>query len=400
MEELENKYISNTKKIIDYTYLILIFCITYLTIRMNVSDYWPHLGWLPLKKDFLHPFSYFANNAEPLWHFCTKILSKSCKIPVKYAGAVVCGICNLITYKILVFFFKNYSEKYATLIAFVCMILGPLYVPWFSKNIYLGQGTPNVWHNPTTLIVRPFAILITIKSIEIMKAPFPFSDYKNRIKDMLILSILILFSTFAKPSFIQIYFPSIFVFCVVKTISSKGKFFPNSVYLLICCLLAFFVLLIQFYLLFINNTSIENSEPAISLKFLYVMKLNSKNPFVSQFFVIAFPITILISKIIFKINFSNLYRFSWIMYVFAFLEASLFVENSRAGHGNFTWSLVLSYNFLFIVAFIDYLSMLNSFYKNNRIKILCLDISSLILCCHVFIGIIYIYQIIFLGSYY
>ncbi len=397
-----NETIERLYAILKYILVILIFVITFLCVLCMRTDFPSHLSWLPGREYIIHPLRYFTKNAEPLWHWCVKLCYWIFRIPIIYSGVLVSGFLNVVVFEILCRFFSKTTKNFAYVISFVVMIVAPLYIPWFNPYIYLGQGSPNVWHNPTTLMVRPFAILVAIKAIEVMEKPFTFSDFKFKLKTLFYITVLTAFSAIAKPSFIQIFFPAIFVFCVVKCLVSKWKYLPNAFFLLVCCLPSLCVFILQFLLSFFQNNVIQNRSPNIAIKFLYAMKIWSPNPLISQILVIAFPLTVLVSKIIRKEKKSNFYIFTWLMYIVALFEAALLVEPSRPSHGNFCWGLILANMFVFISALPEYIAFYkHSYYadKDKRLTNISLNVCTFVLLCHVFMGIVWVCRIIFLGDY-
>ena len=44
-------------------------------------------------------------------------------------------------------------------------MVGPLYLRFYNHLYYLGQNTPNPWHNPTYTGVRPFMFIVTLLTI-------------------------------------------------------------------------------------------------------------------------------------------------------------------------------------------------------------------------------------------
>ncbi len=219
---------------------------------------------------------------------------------------------------------------------------------------------------------------------------------------MAYLAVLVAFSAIAKPPFIQIFFPAIFVFCVVKVLVSKWKYFPNAVFLLVCSLPSLCIFILQFLLSFFSNNAIQNGSPNIAIKFLYAMKIWSPNPFISQILVIAFPLSVLVSKIVKKEKFLNFYVFTWLMYVVGLVEAALLVEPSRPSHGNFGWGLILANMFIFISALQEYIAWHKQCCqtdKDKRLTNISLNVCTFILLCHIFVGIVWVCRIIFLSDY-
>lgn len=381
-------------------FMILIFLVTYFCARMGNTDYPDHLTFLPTEADLLHPLRFFlTSNPEPLWHFCTVLLRVIFQIPFGYAGPIVSGLCNLVCFEMIRRYFLQYAGKYASCLSFAVLFAGSLYIPWLNSYFYFGTGSPNVWHNPTIVMARPFAIIIMLRSMQIMDTPFLYTDYRAKLKDMVTLSVLILCSVFAKPAFAQVFFPAILIFCIGKIFASKGRFFPNSVFLLICCIPALCIFLLQFFICFFSGSPTLGNGPAISIKFLYVMRIFSPNPypFSTQILVIGFPLVVLVSKLIRKSKFSNSYIISWLMYLIGLAEYSLFVENARPSYGNFGWGLILGSFFVFLEAAKELCTMIPE--ENNGKEQKTFSTCMFLLLCHLFSGAIWIYRIIFLNNY-
>lgn len=382
-----------------YLFAIGIFIITYLSARIAETDYPDHLTFLPTKIDFLHPLAFFQKNVEPLWHYLTKLISWCLRIPVEYSGAIVSASCNLVLFELLRHFFYDYSKKYAAFISFITLTCAAFYIPWYNQYIYLGQSSPNVWHNPTIVMTRPFAFLVFLTSMKIMREPFLFSDYKAKVVTLVKLVLLIMFSAFAKPAFIQAFFPAIFFFCVGKTLMSKGKFLPNSVFLLICCLPTFVIVCLQFFISFFVK---KGTTGGIGIQFLYVMKIWAPNPFISVLLAIIFPLCVVLIKLIQKSKFSDMLIFSWVMLFCALVEKMFLVETARPSHGNFGWAYSISLFLLFISSIAEYLQIIKDINKEviQRPRNWYLyNICSVALFIHFAIGLIYIYRVIFLHTY-
>lgn len=389
-----------------------IFLITIAAAMTGKNDYPPHLEILPRISDMLHPLNYFCRNTEPLWHYLVKLLHWLFRVPLDYSGAIVSGLCNVALYEIIK---KSFLKKYmySSLLSFLLLIAGPLYIPWYNSRIYVGQGSPNVWHNPTLIMVKPFAVII----IYIVKSYIiePFQDCIDPLKikkNGITLILLMLFSAIAKPAFIQIFFPAVFIWCIfylVHILLGQNKhfkkvFFSRSLFLFVCCLPTLAIFLIQFYLLFLTRTIEQPASTTIGIKLFYVMNIWAPNPFFSALLAITFPVSVVMFCVFSKRAISNMTKFSWLMYVIAFCEAALLYEPKRLSAGNFCWGLEIAIFIIWIDAFKIFFSI--DFPKTRCIGIrtklasLFYATSCLLLCFHVIFGIIYISRVIFLGDFF
>ena len=109
------------------------------------------------------PIAMFKAHPEPLWHLMVYTLVRFLHFEVEIAGAAVSGFLVVVTYLIAYFAIRktvpglqSYEAAGLDLVLHLC---SAIYVPFFNIKPYLGQGTPNIWHNPTTICVRPIALL-------------------------------------------------------------------------------------------------------------------------------------------------------------------------------------------------------------------------------------------------
>ena len=388
-------------------FVIILFMLTYFVARVGKFDYGPHLKGSPTINDWLSPFQYFKRNSEPLWHYLTSLMRMIFQIPLKDCGAIVSGICNVAVYEIIYNYLKKYTTK-ANIVAFICLIAGPIWMPWYNKGrIYLGQGSPNTWHNPTVLMVRPFAYLVLFQSMKMFEKPIFLADYKKEWKAALMIYILLFFSALAKPAFYQVFFPAIFIYCVALVLINHGDYFWNAFLLFLSCIPTVLLFVLQFVLIFFLSKVAKSGDAGgqIGVQFWAVAKVYSPNPIFSLFLASAFPIAVLLYILIFKKKTDRIYWFSWVMYVCSVIEKWILVEkNVRQKHGNFAWGFIIALSIIFFVSLREYIDIVRN--KNNSEKNLCnkLELGMFVACtvlliAHVIVGAIYIYRIIMLLSY-
>ncbi len=123
---------------------------------------------------------------------------------------------------------KKYSMVLYAIMAFGLMMAGPFYVKAVNKSYYLGQLTPNPWHNPTTITVKPFALgafYYYAKSLKINTnnslCAVKERDIKKENVYLIFFSLLLMISAFGKPSFYQMFIPGLFLFCVVDVLRTR-----------------------------------------------------------------------------------------------------------------------------------------------------------------------------------
>lgn len=201
-------------------FAVILYTITYTIIFKLVvqgSDYRSHMI-IADKIQLGSIVDYFLNeNPYFMWHILIKLVSKILYIPMEYAVAIVSALINVLIYCFINKIMKIYYVEKSELISFILLLVGPLYIPWYNEKIYLGQGTPNIWHNPTSLVVKPFAICCFFMVLKLLASIQQKIEIKR--KQYITLSILIFLSVLAKPSFIQGFIPGlggVFAYFVYK----------------------------------------------------------------------------------------------------------------------------------------------------------------------------------------
>lgn len=231
----------------------------------------------------------------------------------------------------------------AEVISLLTLIVGPFYAPWFNRSYYLGQGTPNVWHNPTTLMVRPFALLAfallcyMLSNIE-KGEHIPRRMYWG-------LSGILFITTLAKPSFIQSLIPALGIYILLQCVILKFRTWKQCLCICLCFIPPVLIMLYQFLQSFFRD---ERGE-GIGIGWLEVYSQQSPNCFVSAFLVLIFPLAYILLNYRKLIHYCDL-RLAWLNFGVAWLEGALLFENGpRKADGNFGWACILAYSILWVV---------------------------------------------------
>lgn len=340
-------------------YGVIVFYILYMMALKAPSDYPAHtsfaidyLDWRSLKKSL---FGSTFQLSYPMWHFTTSILNKVFLIPPVYAAAITSASFYTATYciarKIIVASTKTTGIplKYIDLFCASFMFLQPLYMPWFNPHQYLGQGSPNIWHNPTIVACYPFALICTFLFISMLE------KYKQseRIEgiDYVRMGFYLFCSVIAKPIFFQYFIPAVGLLFIVMIIKTSCKSFFFSLKFILCCIPAAIwaavALFISFYAAGIGQSG------GMRIDFLYVWHLYTPNVLLSMFLACAFPI------IYFITNIKNFRNKSLVFITFctaiAWLESSLLAQNAYTAAGDFTWGYNASLTVLFCFTLADFL---------------------------------------------
>ena len=362
-------------------------------------DYGIHVG-IAEELDWSDPVQMLKEHPEPVWHILVRIAMKICRVDAQRAAGFVSGGLCALTYLIAAHFLYravgkgaitardtavNLSVKAsaaaspgsasglsligAAVFTWLLSISSAIFVPWFNEKPYVGQGSPNPWHNPTTIMVRPIALLIFIlvmgECVRVQRGGF------------------------RKGQGLRIW---LFVY--------RFRNFPLGMQLLLCCLPSVALMGLQFISAFYGSTN-EDSAGVVFAPFK-VAGIYTRNIAFSTFLVLAFPLLVGLCSIV-RRTFDWTDAFAWIMLLVGMAEKFLLAEGgSRMAHGNFNWGYILAVYLLWFVSIRDYSAWSCSFPEDGGAKkalsILFFILGGLVLIAHFISGIYYLYYLIVLGN--
>ena len=252
-----------------------------------------------------------------MWHLCVLALNKLLRIPLEVSGGYVSCFFTLAAYLVLYWMIRKVtsakgctdSSAKAAAVAFGLSMVQALYFPWLDAgDRFMGVYSMNPIHNPTQMCVRVFSLLCIclaydiwgIQKNESYKGIF-FRVETGLKKYYILLSVLLLLSTLAKPTFVEVFVPTVALIMLVQWISllvkqdgSAKSYFKHCLNMLWCALPALLYILLQFvdYYIFGGNNNAETT--IIITKWLEVWKMFSENIPLSILLGMAFPIFIIL----------------------------------------------------------------------------------------------------------
>jgi hypothetical protein len=291
-----------------------------------------------------------------LYHYVTYLLSLGSE---SFELIALESILVLTTAVMLKAFISNSILKGETdnnqLTMFFCLsllLVMPMFNWWHFPEVYLGQLTPNVWHNPTTIFVTPLAICLFYVSKKALQ-DFNFRDFG-------IASLLLVLNAVSKPNYLLAFAPvfaiAFFFELAIKLKRSQITFVKGITSMLILMVPISVILYSQFA----NTYGAENPAGAgIILAPFKVWSMYCPNIGASLLLSTAFPLT-------FSIAYFNKVKgdigiiYSWLVFAVAVLQFTLFAESgSRLSHGNFAWGS-------FVALYILFLSCTASFLNSKK----------------------------------
>jgi hypothetical protein len=367
---------------------MIMFLLSYILFYNQVYNNYPsdlgsHIGFIDQVVS--------GNNriAHSMFHYCVYYFSSLFSSSYEAVAIIVNTLLIILLAKITFIIIKSHSKINSYLILLLMILVvysGTLFLPNIGiRYQYIGNGSISIWHNITTTLVLPFAFSSFFL--------FFYALDKRKIIASRILAysfILSLLSIWAKPSYIVVFLPMVFLFILYAKFNKekiKIEYKLIIIYFIALCIFSVTLLLYQYSMVY--NDKVDSSKIIIAP--FKVWEHYSNNIVVSIFIANAFVIfySILAWK---HISIRSL--FSLIMMIGAIVVFALFAESgSRMYHGNFGWSYIISMKIAYLSFLID---MVNNFDKiKYALKVI--FIGAIVL--HLASGFFYFYKV-FLGNSY
>ena len=285
-------------------------------------------------------------------------------------------------------FFEQSHSRILNLIAislFFCFAIPDPYSFLILNKMYLGRFAPIVWHNSTTIMLFPFAILLFWRQLKV------FESVDNlKIRDVIILNVLVFLNIVIKPSFIFVYAPVTLLFILKNTTKYSIR---KTLLILTPIVTAAIIIALQYFLIYILQIgSIQEERSSIALSYPFTVI----STWIPKWYV---PISLLLSftlPIYTMIFYKEIFKFKPFIYSLhltitgIIISAIIIEEGPRMYHGNFGWQNVIC-SYLLFLSTLSFLAP-KFISANSRSK---KDIIALvILTLHVLSGILYLTKII------
>ena len=394
MEEKNSNNLEKRKNYFLFVFFALfMFFVGALTTRTG-CDYQAHREEVEkiTFKLLSQPLVFIKELYYPLWHLMVKCTMRLFNMSIEYATEIVCGFLVLITYIQVYRYYEKESDmddKCSIFFAFVASVVGPFFMPWYNPYYYIGQSSPNVWHSPTALVIRPIAFACFWFIIRVLK------QKETAIKEYILIALLLLLSNLAKPSFVQILYPTLFIYCIVKVIVSKGKYFKTAFLLFLACVPALLFTIFQYIVAFFDSEGAGGTEFA----FLKYWDYEAPDVLTSLILGILFPLIVFIRLMIRK-KVSLEMAIGWIMLLVGILEKACLIEKGdRIYAGNFSWGYQLALFFVWVLTIYEYAK---NYYSSKNVidgsDRIWFKIETIVLMFHFMFGLRYIYTFVIMNN--
>jgi hypothetical protein len=288
---------------------------------------------------------------HPGLHILTYLVAKVFAAPYSSVVPTLMSVLVIVTMwttkKTLMRFLPDIQWKPAFLLAAVSLnFMTAIYVPWFNRDIYLGQWGPTIWHSPTMFLLKPFALLSFAGILVYMH-----QRGRRQFFWGLLVSALLLASTLAKPAYVICLIPALGVYLMTLRFDRVKQGLNGFLILLPSLLLLGYQYIRTFNMQ--NTASVFHDR--IILTSFGVMKLHTPSVAFSTLLALAFPLSVLLvlNRGVFR---NHALRLSWLLVAVAFLQAAFLAEKIKFSQGGFIWGYVISLFVLHVFTMIEYLS--------------------------------------------
>ncbi len=332
--------------------------------------------------------------AYPMWHIVVMVLSrvlepfavlKNEESLITYTISITNSLLLVFSFLIIAKYLMNISHSVMSIIASVClMFCGPLDNFGLFDTYYLGAFTPNIWHNPTYLAVKPCAIACYFTYIKVLKSK------EVSIKEYIGASALLTLSALCKPSFYQCFVPALFFYCMVKWIVSRTKeVFFQYLKIAFTCMPVALIAFAQ------SSLAISGLGGAgVSYGPFYVIKHYTDNWVLCILLSLLFPLLVFSLCLIKNRWNAELELSGWLIFI-AIATYILFYIEINPFAADFSWAIGLALNIVFVVATGEILRWSKNVGSDRIMAGICL----VFLLAHTFFGTIYFMNMWHYGVY-
>ncbi|MBR2835085.1 MAG: hypothetical protein IKE43_05190 [Coriobacteriales bacterium] len=365
---------------------VITFAIVFKQSQMPATDYYLHMDNAAHFKELV-PY----HITYPMWHFLVYAVYKAGwyllgNMPLEYACAIVTSLINVSIFLIIKKIISSYECLLPALIAFALCLVTPIYIPWYNESLYVDQWSPVTWHNPTNFMVKPFALIAFCLVILILEKIKKKENIAR--KEYVFLTITVLLSVLAKPSFFQGFVPALGIYILIVLIYTRFRDFKKYVLLCLCFLPGLIIVILQFYFAFYTGKG-----GGVGIGWMEAMS-QSHNPLIAVLLVLLFPLTYIILNIN-KCKINTPIQVSGLFTIVSWLEYALLFENGvRKYHSNFSWALQLSYTVLWVVTTALFFKDLKEMDMHNQKAFAKNTVLLIIWLAHLACGIYYAWSLI------
>jgi len=364
--------------------LIIFFPIFYSQIYLvptEATDFATHIEWARVLLEAPQkapPQSLMSHSA---WHWAVVYTHKILTTSWRSSALIVTLASALLTVGILFRLLrKKLNHIQAGGVVISLTIVAPLaFLFLLDHRMYLGYIGINTFHNPTTLFLKPFAILQLYFSAEALQGK------KSGWKAILLAVLASSGSALAKPNYLICLLPALGILALLQIWKKKSLDWKMLLVGIVLPSTAF--LIWQFFFAYGGGADIIFSP------FGVMSRYSSYLP-IKFFLSIAFPLVV--TTVYWKDSIKDIrILLGWTGFGMGAIFTYFFAESGgRFGHGNFLWSGQIALFILFVCCVL-FLSEKRLPEKNSLSRWLILSSGAL----HLIFGILYYFNVLFTLQY-
>lgn len=349
------------KKIIIFVTIItfaLIGCFFYMiSFRNDLSDFPPHINTAKSlfegKGVYAVTLNRITRMSYLLFHACTKAVSFLVFGNYELATTVVLILMvGFVFYLSMVYYRRFVAEinitDYLILLGMQFIVGLPL-----TGFLYLPQGSPSIWHNPTYIMQKPFSMVLFFSFVSLFCNEISQKEDK---KNYLLFSIFALLSCYAKPTYVIVFLPFAGIYTLYYMIRNRFKNILFVIKIFLATIPTLAMLAYQYY------TTMEDSS-IIGIRFGTFLNLNFEECILATISVLFLPLLYLV---IYRKKITNhvMMILAWGTYAVGWLQYFFLFEGDHA-HGNYIWGYCMSIYILYLCTFYELSNQ-----ENDRKKII------------------------------
>jgi hypothetical protein len=357
-----------------------------MVVLIPNSDYASHLTWAEQLRQAVHPDVPLDVIAHSGWQFLVIFFQAITQASFPVAG-VLATLAGILLMALVLFHWikpalvrQNLSLWWGVGIALALNLVTPVFLlALLDGKRYFGYLGMTTYHNPTIILLRPFAILQFIYTVR------AFQERSSTWRQVSLTALISLLATYIKPVFAICILPAIGILMAYRLLKKQEL---NWKILSLGLILPTVVVLAWQYML----TYQASGSGGIIFAPFSVMRLYSK------WLTAKFLLSILFPLFVTVFYFSKARRdmgmiLGWLIFLMSVVCTYFLSESGTSlNSGNFTWTAEISLLVLFCVCTLFFIEQV----KVNRIKSFVLKWTW---AAHVVAGIIYYYFCFVVRSY-
>lgn len=329
---------------------------------------------------------FFREYPYPLWHLGVKFFERVFHFRLYEAAATTTALVywvNFATNFGIMWFAlgKQVNKQLCYIFSMMSIVVQPITLALFSGKVTWGISLINTWHNPTNVAARPFGVIafyILCSAIHEWK-----SDNKISWKKLFVLSGVLVVANMGKPSFGQVFLPSITLFCVLWCVCSRFKNFK------MCLAIATAFVVPAMQLLFQMFFAFGDGDGTVEIAWFDVICHLQPNIALMLLKYLLFPIavTVYLRK---NLKCDIEMQLAWLLWGVSFCEyAALAETGERRYHGNFGWGFSIAN---FILQFVSLVRLI-AYLKETGKKAYC-NVAVIVYAIQFICGCIYLWWLL------